>query len=73
MVQARRRDSWDHTASLSSLLANIHCNRKDHPNGFSAAEFHPLLTDHDRQTAKRQKQNRHEVKDWSLVRKAWQL
>jgi hypothetical protein len=43
MVEARRTDQWNHTASLLALLASIHRDPKKRRAPFTPAEFHPLV------------------------------
>ena len=40
MVDARRTEEWNHTASLMALAANI--NRGRNQRAFSALDFHPV-------------------------------
>jgi hypothetical protein len=42
MVEARRIDQWNHTASLLALWASIHRDPKKRRAPFAPAEFHPL-------------------------------
>ncbi len=40
MVEAGRREAWNHTASLMALMANCHRGPKQKP--FNAQDFHPM-------------------------------
>lgn len=45
MVDARRRDEWQHTSAVLAMLANVHRNPKKKPQPFTPAEFNPLVTE----------------------------
>jgi len=42
MAEGRRRDQWDHTASLMALIATCHRDPKKRRSGFVPSEFHPF-------------------------------
>jgi hypothetical protein len=42
MLDGRRREQWNHTASLMALLASVHRDPKKRRSGYSPQEFHPL-------------------------------
>ncbi len=42
MAEGRRREAWDHTAAVMSLLANIHRDPRK-GKAFKPEDFHPLV------------------------------
>ncbi len=42
MVEAHRREAWQHTASILATLANIHRDPKKKPRPYSASDFQPV-------------------------------
>jgi hypothetical protein len=42
MLDGRRREDWNHTASLLALIATVHRDPKRRHAAFSPQEFHPL-------------------------------
>ena len=42
MVEGRRKDQWDHTAALLSLIANAHRDVKKRRSPFTSDDFHPF-------------------------------
>lgn len=40
MAEGRRRDAWDHTACLLTLLHNLHCTQARQRR--SVEDFHPF-------------------------------
>ncbi len=44
MVDATRQEAWQHTAWLSSLIANANRDAKKHPKPFTPQDFNPMLT-----------------------------
>lgn len=45
MVDACRRDEWQHTSAVLAMLANVHRNPKKKPQPFTPAEFNPLVNE----------------------------
>jgi hypothetical protein len=44
MADARRKESWSHTAAFMALTANVHRNPKKKGSPFSPLDFHPLIS-----------------------------
>ena len=42
MLEARRREEWDHTSTVLAMLANVNRDPKRRPTAFTPAEFHPM-------------------------------
>ena len=42
MVEANRKEAWQHTSAVLATLANIHRDPKKKPRPFTAADFQPL-------------------------------
>lgn len=42
MAEARRREAWQHTSWLMSLIANCHRDPKRRPEPFTPDELNPL-------------------------------
>ncbi len=43
MVDAHRREAWQHTSSVLATLANIHRDPKKKPKPYSATDFQPTF------------------------------
>ena len=52
MVDACRRDEWQHTSAVLAMLANAHRNPKKKPQPFTPAEFNPLVNERKKPKAK---------------------
>jgi hypothetical protein len=42
MVDAKRRDQWNHTATLWALIANCHRDSKQQAEPFKPSDIHPF-------------------------------
>jgi hypothetical protein len=43
MATGKRREAWDHTASLIAMLCNLHAPRpRSHREAWQPRDFHPL-------------------------------
>ena len=43
MVEATRREAWQHTAWLSAMIANANRDAKKRPSPFQPDDFNPLV------------------------------
>jgi hypothetical protein len=44
MVEANRREAWQHTSAVLATLANIHRDPKKRSRPYSATDFQPLAS-----------------------------
>lgn len=42
MAEGRMRESWNHTAQVMALTANIHRDPRKKPKAWTPADFHPF-------------------------------
>lgn len=72
MLNGRRRESWDHTSALLTILYNQNRDESIKPEAWTAVDFHPL-PDHLeralRALEQRQQQEARDDESWRVLKR----